>query len=94
MMAPMILGMAQAQAPPGSDDAKGMKVIQELAGLLPSVGRIVGKFDFIDATLSTTVSGSEPGAYRRDSVTLIKPPKPPKAESTSGSSKPETKAKK
>lgn len=87
MMAPMFIGMAQAQAPPGSDDAKGMKVVQEMAALLPSVGRIIGKFDFIDATLSTTVSDSEPGTYRRDSVTLIKPPKPPKTET----SKPATK---
>lgn len=91
MMAPMILGMAQAQAPPGSDGAKGMKVVREVAAMLPSIGRIIGKFDFIDATLSTTVATSEPGTYRRDTVTLIKPPKPPKAETKSGTLKPSTK---
>ena len=90
MMAPMILGMAQAQAPPGSEEAKGMKIVREVAAMLPSIGRIVGKFDFIDATLSTTVAGSEPGTYRRDSVTLIKPPKPPKSDSSSDTPKPAT----
>lgn len=88
MMAPVFLGMAEAQVKdPESDDAKGLKVVKELAAMLPSIGRIVGKFDFIDATLTTSVPVSEPGAYRKDTVTLIKPPKPPKAPATSSEAK-------
>ncbi|MFN9720901.1 MAG: hypothetical protein ACK58L_19570 [Planctomycetota bacterium] len=88
MMAPVFLGMAEAQVKdPDSDDAKGLKVVKELAAMLPSIGRIVGKFDFIDATLTTSVPVSEPGAYRKDTVTLIKPPKPQKAPATSSDAK-------
>lgn len=76
--APMIIGMAGAQNQGG--DGPDLKAVQEVLALLPSIGRIIGKFDFIDATMSATVAGEEAGSYRRDSVTLIKPA--PEAAST------------
>ncbi len=81
MFAPMLIGMAQGQ----NSNGKGpdLKVIQEVLGLLPSVARIIGKFDFIDATTSACQPGSEAETYVRQSVTLIMPPKPEKPSAAS-----------
>jgi hypothetical protein len=69
MMAPMFMGAAMAQAP---DEAK--KAVTEILGLLPSVAKVIRKFDFMEQNLSITREGSEEGTYRRDSVTLIRQP--------------------
>ena len=76
MMAPMIIGMMQGQAQ--GNGAEGLQVVQEFSGLLPSIGRIVGKLDFYDATMTVTQPGPEANSYVRKSVTLIRPPAAPK----------------
>lgn len=65
---PMVMAMAGAQA-----DPETMKPAQEIFGLLPSVAKIVAKFDFLEAKLSVTQDGDEPNTYRRRSVTLVRP---------------------
>ncbi|MCA9034951.1 MAG: hypothetical protein KDA91_07475 [Planctomycetaceae bacterium] len=70
MMLPMFIGMAGGQ-PNGPD----LSVVQDIAGLLPSVGRIVGKLDFVDQQLSVCRPGALENSFTRESVTLIRPPK-------------------
>lgn len=65
-MAPMFIGMAAADADP--DD---VKLLTQAVGLLPSVAKIVEKFDFMQAQLSVTEPGDEEGTYTRRSVMLI-----------------------
>ena len=65
-MLPMAMGMA---AQNGADLSKA----KDFLALLPSVGKIIEKFDFYDKTLSVTQPGSGL-SYKRHSVTLIKPP--------------------
>lgn len=65
-MLPMVLGMA-GRSP------EDIKPVQDFLGLLPSVGRIIGKMDFYDAQLSVVKPG-ESNTYTKHSVTLIKPP--------------------
>jgi hypothetical protein len=67
--APMIIGMAGAQA-----DPEAIAVVQELLSLLPDVAKIVGKLDFYEAKLSVTLEGPEPETYLRRSVVLVRPP--------------------
>ena len=87
MMAPVFLGMFQAQAQ--GEGAEAMQIVQEAAGLLPSVGRIVGKLDFFDATMSVTQPGPEKNTYVRNSVTLIRPPAAAEVSESTGSEKPQ-----
>jgi hypothetical protein len=68
MAAPFIVAMAGANA-----DPEEMKPIQELLSLLPSVARIVGKFDFLEASLSVTQDGDAPNTYVRRTVTVVRP---------------------
>ncbi len=75
MMAPMFIGMMQGQAQ--GEGAEAFQVVQELSGLLPSVGRIIGKLDFYDATMTVTQPGPETNSWVRNSVTLIRPPAAP-----------------
>ena len=95
MFAPMLIGMIQSQNLGG--DGPDLQVLQDLLGLLPSIGRIIGKFDFIEATMAAAQPGREAGTYVRHSVTLIRPPQedkpadvksPPAAKSKSASDKP------
>jgi len=72
MFAPMMIGMIQSQNQGG--DGPDLQVVQDLLGLLPSVGRIIGKLDFIEASMAATQPGREAGTYVRHSVTLIRPP--------------------
>ncbi len=65
-MLPMAMGMA---AQNGADVSKA----KDFLALLPSVGKIIEKFDFYDKTLTVTQPGSGL-SYKRHSVTLIKPP--------------------
>lgn len=70
MMLPMFIGMAAGQNQNGPD----LRIIQEIAGLLPAAGQIIGKFDFLDQQMSVTQAGAEEGTYIRDKVLLIRPP--------------------
>lgn len=67
-MAPMILAMISAKAKP-----EELKLVQDVLGLLPSVGKIVSKFDFLESQLTVTQNGPEPGSYLRRTVTVIRP---------------------
>lgn len=80
MMAPVFIGMAQGQA--RGEGAEALQIVQEVAGLLPSIGRIVGKLDFYDATMSVSKPGPETNSWLRNSVTLIRPPAVPKPAET------------
>ncbi|MFV1965076.1 MAG: hypothetical protein ACC628_06605, partial [Pirellulaceae bacterium] len=72
MFAPMIIGAMNADA-----DSEELKPIQDLLTLLPSVGKIVGKFDFLQAQVSVIQTGDQPGSYRKRSVTVVQPPQQP-----------------
>lgn len=67
-MLPMIMGMAG-----GNIDKDAMAKAQKFLALLPSVARIIKKFDFYDKTLTVTQPGSG-STYKRHTVTLIKQP--------------------
>ncbi len=88
-MAPLMLGAAQAEA--GEDGAKAIQIVQQVLGLLPSFGRIIGKLDFYDATMGVCEPGPEPNSYLRNTVTLIAQPKSPKADNAANDDKAERK---
>jgi hypothetical protein len=69
-MAPMFLSMAARNAKP-----EDLKLVQEVIGLLPSVAKVVRKFDFFGHNLSVTRQGPSPGTYLRESVTEVRVPK-------------------
>ncbi len=69
MMAPMVMAAATADA---SEEDK--KTINEVLGLLPSIAKVIAKFDFYEQKLSITREGPEEGQYLRESVTLIRQP--------------------
>lgn len=75
LMAPMIIGMAAAQAEP-----EDLKPVQEALALLPSIANVIDKFDFLEAMLCVTQPSDAPNTYLRRSVTLVRPP----AESEGG----------
>ncbi len=68
-VAPVIVGLAAGKAKP-----EQLKLVQDVLGLLPSVGKIVAKFDFLEAQMSVTQAGDQPGTYLRRSVTVVRPP--------------------
>jgi hypothetical protein len=78
MIMPMIIGIAGAEM-----DPEDLERVQEIVGLLPSVGKIVSKFDFLEAKLSTTQMGDEPGTYMRRSVIRVRPQEEQPAEKVS-----------
>ena len=69
-MLPMIMMSMGNQGGNGPD----MEPIKDLLALMPTVGRIVAKFDFIDANLSVSKPGPTDGTYIRHTVTTIRPP--------------------
>jgi hypothetical protein len=69
VIVPMVIGMAGAKA-----NQEELKPVQEALGLLPSVGKIVSKLDFLQAGLSVTQDGDQPGTYRIRTVTVVRPP--------------------
>ncbi len=69
MIAPAIVGLMGIKA-----DAQEMAVVQDILGLLPSVGQIVSKFDFLQAKLAVTQPGTTPGTYMKRTVVLVRPP--------------------
>lgn len=66
-MLPMIMGMAG-----GGNNAPDLSKATDFLNLLPDLGRIVAKFDFLDSTLTVTKPGASAGTYMRETVTLIK----------------------
>jgi hypothetical protein len=66
----MFVGMAAAQGAKPED----MKPVQEAIGLLPSIAKVVRKFDFFEDRLKITYKGPEDKTFMQDSVTLIRQP--------------------
>jgi hypothetical protein len=69
-MAPLFLGMAAGNAKP-----EDLKPVQEVIGLLPSVAKVIRKFDFFGQSVSVTHKGPLPGTYLREKVTEVRMPK-------------------
>jgi hypothetical protein len=69
-MAAMFLSMAAGNAKP-----EDLKPVQEALGLLPSVAKVIRKFDFFGHNLSVTRKGPLPNTYLRESVTEVRVPK-------------------
>lgn len=69
-MAPMFLSMAAAKAKP-----EEIKPAEEAIGLLPSIAKVIRKFDFFGDCLSVTTAGPLPNTYLKQSVTQLRPPK-------------------
>jgi hypothetical protein len=68
-MLPMFMAMAgDPQA------ARELEPVKDVLSLLPTIGRIVGKFDFIDSRLSVSLAGPEEDSWIRHTVTTIRPP--------------------
>lgn len=71
-MLPMMMAMAG-----GGNNGPDLSKAADFLNLLPDLGRIVAKFDFVDSTLSVAKAGPSDGTYIREVVTLIKPPATP-----------------
>jgi hypothetical protein len=68
-IAPMILGMAGAQANP-----EKLKPLQDALALLPGIANVVEKFDYFEARLCVVQQGDTANSYVKRSVTLVRPP--------------------
>ena len=69
MMAPLLLGAAMQSA-----KAEDVKTFQKAIAILPSVAKVMRKFDFYEQTMSIMRKGPEDGTYLREAVTLIRQP--------------------
>ncbi len=69
MLAPGFIAMMGAQG-----DPKQLEVAQEVVALLPSVGRIISKLDFLEAKLAVSQPGEDPLTYEKRTVLLVRPP--------------------
>ncbi len=78
-MAPMFIDMAGANV-----DQEELKPIQEALALLPDVAKIVGKFDFLEATVTVVQAGKEPDSYLKRAVVVVRPAEAATAEAESG----------
>jgi hypothetical protein len=67
---PMFLSMAAANAKP-----EELKPVQEAISLLPSIAKVVRKFDFFGHSFSIARKGPTPNTYLRESVTEVPMPK-------------------
>ncbi|MCP4173975.1 MAG: hypothetical protein GY758_24755 [Fuerstiella sp.] len=77
-MLPMIIGMAG-----GGNNAPDLEPVKDVLSLLPSIGRIITKFDFIESKLCVTQPGPTEDTYVRHNVTMIRPPESGADESSS-----------
>ncbi|MCA9059705.1 MAG: hypothetical protein KDA85_14460 [Planctomycetaceae bacterium] len=75
LMLPMVLQMVAVQSG-NNAQVPDLTPVQDVLALLPSVGRIIGKLDFIQETLKVAQPGPDHGTYFRHSVTTIRPPQP------------------
>ncbi len=66
---PIVIGAAGVEA-----DPEDLKPLQEIAALLPDVGKIVSKFDFMEAKLYVVHAGPTGDAWLEETSTLIRPP--------------------
>jgi hypothetical protein len=68
-MAPMFIAMAGANA-----NAEELKPVQEVVALLPSLAKVVEKFDFFEAQMTVVQDGPLPDSYLKRSVILVRAP--------------------
>ncbi|HTQ37893.1 MAG TPA: hypothetical protein VMJ32_02635, partial [Pirellulales bacterium] len=68
-MAPMFVGMAAANAKP-----EELKPMQDTIALIPSIAKVVRKFDFFGNSLSVTRPGPMPNTFLKESVTEVRLP--------------------
>ena len=66
-MLPMLMAMMGA-----GGNAPDLSKASDFMNLLPDLGRIVAKFDFLDSTLTVTKPGPTSGTFMKESVVLIK----------------------
>jgi hypothetical protein len=66
---PMFLSMVAVNAKP-----EELKSAQEAISLLPSISKVVRKFDFFGHSLSIVHKGPTPNTYLRESVTEVRMP--------------------
>ena len=55
-------------------NAEQMQVVQEVLGLLPSIGEVISKFDFLQAKLTVVQSAEDPSSYLKRTVVIVRPP--------------------
>jgi hypothetical protein len=67
VMAPMFIGMAAQGA-----NAEQMKAVQDAVALLPSIAKVIRKFDFYEDKLSITYEGPEDNTFMQQAVTLVR----------------------
>ncbi len=77
-MLPMIIGMAGQ-----GNNSPDLEPVQDVLSLLPSIGRIITKFDFIESELSVTQPGPTEDTFVRHKVIMIRPPESETVESRS-----------
>ena len=78
----MFVGMAAAKADKDHPNPQ-LETVNDLLKLLPSVAKVVGKFDFLEGNLQVTQQGADPHTYIQRSVTLVRPPADKKATAKS-----------
>lgn len=69
-MLPMMLAMAGQQG--GGANADVQELVKDLASLAAPIGRIVAKFDFIDANLAYSVAGPDDRSLLTHTVTTVR----------------------
>jgi hypothetical protein len=86
-IASMFVGMASAKVDKDHPNPQ-LETANELLKLLPSVAKVVGKFDFLEGKLQVTQQGTDPHSYIQRSVTLVRPPTDGKNAIKSGTEAP------
>lgn len=69
-MAPMFIGMASG----GKAKPEDLKPVMDAVGLLPSIAKVVRKFDYFEHKLSVTRVGAEPGTFVIETVQELRKP--------------------
>ena len=83
-VAPLFLGMAAANS-----NSEQLQPVTELLALLPSVAKVIEKFDFYDARLTAVSAGPLPRSYVKQGVTLIRQAETPASTNPSNQPVPE-----
>lgn len=83
VVASMFVGMAAAKAEKDHPNPQ-LETANDLLKLVPSVVKVVEKFDFLEGRLQVTQQGDDPHTYMQRSVTLVRPPGEKANKSTVG----------
>jgi hypothetical protein len=73
VVASMFVGMAAAKVDKDHPNPQ-LETANDLLKLVPSVVKVVEKFDFLEGRLQVTQQGDDPHTYVQRSVTLVRPP--------------------